>query len=587
MAKRRPNSASSTGSSEATSGSTGSASASPSPIDASIAPTTLRDLELIHLWQIQAVRDLLLIAAVIFIFWTGYVLRAVTVPLLVALMLAYLFEPVVRKISRHPKIRRPFAVGMIIGIGAVGLTAVAALLIPVVVVQTANFADDISTGRLATRFAQIESIVPERWRDDYRDFIGVMPGGEAAMVLRDERMKPAESTDETSGETPSDASTEWPFKDGSEPATGPDGAADGSGDSSNFVPLERQDEAEPTEEGAAGGSGGSGGSGDAGDDTGGAAGMLSDLIGEIVSPESDSEEELSEAAASANEELRGATAGEVEAIFERLFDKHRIELEKQMREERAIELGFKSAPPPDRESRVFALARGGLEAAWTALMMILEVGFLVVLIPFYFFFFSLWYPHVVRFVRNLIPETKRERTLDLLGKMDLAVAGFVRGRIVISIIMGAMLAIGWLIVGVPYSIILGIVTGLFCAVPYLGLVGVPVAVLLLLLEQYGLKTDERMALWAILIWPVAVFVIVQLIEGYVLIPAIAGKATNLDPVTILVAVLAGASVMGIYGMLLAIPLAACAKILIMEIVMPKVRDWAAGREKDPLPINRS
>ncbi|MEM7230362.1 MAG: AI-2E family transporter [Planctomycetota bacterium] len=167
-----------------------------------------------------------------------------------------------------------------------------------------------------------------------------------------------------------------------------------------------------------------------------------------------------------------------------------------------------------------------------------------------------------------------------------AVAGFVRGRIVISIVMGILLAIGWFFVGVPYSLIIGIITGIFCAVPYLGLVGLPAAILLLILHQGTLPDAEQTGLFMCLLLPTIVFVVVQLIEGYVLTPAIAGKATNLDPVSILVAVLAGATLLGVYGMLLAIPIAACGKILLLEIVRPKVRDWVEGRAVDPLPIDR-
>ena len=47
--------------------------------------------------------------------------------------------------------------------------------------------------------------------------------------------------------------------------------------------------------------------------------------------------------------------------------------------------------------------------------------------------------------------------------------------------------------------------------------------------------------------------------------------------------IAGGSLLGLYGMILAVPIAACLKIVIQEVVMPKVRDWLAGRAKDPLP----
>jgi predicted PurR-regulated permease PerM len=169
--------------------------------------------------------------------------------------------------------------------------------------------------------------------------------------------------------------------------------------------------------------------------------------------------------------------------------------------------------------------------------------------------------------------------------MDRAVAGFVRGRIVICTIMGAMFAIGWQVCGVPYGIALGLLTGLLSIVPYLGGVGLPFAVALLVADQYGLPAETRMALWQMLFWPTLVFVVVQTVEGYLLTPVIAGKATNLDPVTIVVAILAGGSIAGVYGMLLAIPIAACGKIAARRLLLPRIQDWARGRVSDPLPID--
>ena len=169
--------------------------------------------------------------------------------------------------------------------------------------------------------------------------------------------------------------------------------------------------------------------------------------------------------------------------------------------------------------------------------------------------------------------------------MDAAISGFVRGRIVIAFIMSVTLATGWMIVGVPYAILLGIGVGVLCAVPFLGLVGIPLSIGLMFLDQLGVPEAERMAWWGILVWPTLVFAIVQVLDGWVLTPLIAGKATNLDPVTIFVAVLAGGSVLGAYGMLLAIPVAACIKILIQESLLPKVHAWARGEADDPLPFD--
>ena len=240
-------------------------------------------------------------------------------------------------------------------------------------------------------------------------------------------------------------------------------------------------------------------------------------------------------------------------------------------------------PPEKTDILNFAKTTGGVALGFAG--KVISFVILIVLIPFYFFFFSLWFPKVVKFARGVVPERGKNDTLALLSKMDGAVAGFVRGRIVIAFIMAVLLAIGWLIVGVPYAILLGIGIGVFCAVPFLGLIGIPISVGLLFLDQLGVSEAERMAWWGIIVWPTLVFSIVQAIDGWLLTPLIAGKATNLDPVTIFVAVLAGGSVLGAYGMLLAIPVAACIKILIQDRLLPKVRLWARGEADDPLPFD--
>jgi predicted PurR-regulated permease PerM len=225
-------------------------------------------------------------------------------------------------------------------------------------------------------------------------------------------------------------------------------------------------------------------------------------------------------------------------------------------------------------------------AAIARIVDITALAFAAFLVPFYFWFFSIGFPDTIAFLRSLVPEAYRPRVEELAAEMDRAVSAFVRGRIVIAGIMGFLLAIGWKVGGVPYAFTLGFVGGLLSIVPYLGALAVVPAVALLGVDQLSLPEAERMAWYWMIGGPVLVFVIVQSIEGYLLTPVIAGRATNLGPVSVFVAVLAGASLAGVYGMLLAIPAAACIKILASEMLMPALREWAAGRASDPLPIDR-
>ncbi len=429
-------------------------------------------LKYLHLWQFQAIRDAMLVASVAGLVWLGYALRAVTVPLLVALLLAYLFEPLVARLSRHPKLARPMVVGgLLITIGALAI-GIVAVFVPVAVAQTAGLVRDYQEGRFRETAVTLSGILPETWREQAEGVIDFLPKGE----------QEADGLPQAADDTP----------DQPEPRGG-------------FVRAGR-----PTD-------------------------VDEQRMREIV-----------------REELEQAGVG---------------------------------AEGDTGSMHWLGVARGGARAAAVLIGGIVQIGFLAFLIPFYFFFFSVWFPDVVRFGRSLIPIASRQRTLELIDKMDAVVAGFVRGRIVVSLIMGIMLAVGWKIAGVPYSIVLGLVVGLFCAVPYLGAIGVPVAVGLLAFRELGV-TDGGMQWYWIILWPTIVYAVVQTIEGYVLIPMIAGKATNLDPVTILVVVLAGGSIMGIYGMLLAIPVAACVKIVCTDLLLPKIRAWTSGEAADPLPLDR-
>ena len=107
---------------------------------------------------------------------------------------------------------------------------------------------------------------------------------------------------------------------------------------------------------------------------------------------------------------------------------------------------------------------------------------------------------------------------------------------------------------------------------------------MLALAQVDVDDAHQMTWWAILLWPSVVWGVVNTLDGWVLTPLIAGKATNLDPVTIFVAVLAGGSVMGVYGMLIAIPIAACIKILLSDLIIPKLREMA---DRPPARAERS
>jgi predicted PurR-regulated permease PerM len=260
----------------------------------------------------------------------------------------------------------------------------------------------------------------------------------------------------------------------------------------------------------------------------------------------------------------------------------------------------------DRHERKPAPAVGGIaHTGWTMLGYVFGflggvggAGLFLLVMGFCFVYFSVSFPRVQAWFAELVPKAGKSRTLDLLARMDQVVSGFVRGRIIVAGLVGLIYALGWTLVGVPYGFLLGLAVGLCSLIPYLAAIGLPMAWLLLVVELVGAQERGGMyfigegggaaiSWWRVLLFPALVNVVAQLLEDYVLNPAIQGKATNLHPATIMIAVIAGGALAGLYGMLLAIPVAACLKILMDESIMPHIRQWLAGRREDPLPESRS
>lgn len=212
------------------------------------------------------------------------------------------------------------------------------------------------------------------------------------------------------------------------------------------------------------------------------------------------------------------------------------------------------------------------------------LGFTLFLSGFFFYFVATGWPRVLGFAKSLLPDEHSERIVAMASEMDAAIAGFVRGRLTIAFIQAIVFSTLYAIIGVPAPILLGTAVAILSIVPYLALVGLPVSMLLLFLQDYeGL----RGSVWWVLIAPVVVYNIGQALDDYVLTPTIQGKETGLDIPTILFATFAGAAILGLVGMLIAIPLAACVKIVIRDIVWPRYVAWREGRDPDFLPIDRA
>ena len=188
------------------------------------------------------------------------------------------------------------------------------------------------------------------------------------------------------------------------------------------------------------------------------------------------------------------------------------------------------------------------------------------LTAFYLYFFLMNFDRIVEAVHGRLPGKYRARIEDVVAKIDAAVSAFLRGRILVCLVVGVLTALGLAIVGVPYWYLIGVATGLAGVVPYLPIFVGLVPAMLVAWFYAGSG-------WAVA-GAAVVFIIVQTLEGWVLTPFIQGRAVGLHPVTLMVALLVGYEVFGLFGLIAAVPLASTVKILAREFVLPKVDELA-------------
>lgn len=201
------------------------------------------------------------------------------------------------------------------------------------------------------------------------------------------------------------------------------------------------------------------------------------------------------------------------------------------------------------------------------------LSMLIVLIPFYFFFFAWRYPDLVAWPKQFIPASRRERTLEIAGKMDRLIGVYFRVRLVIALIMGGMFSFGWMLTGVPYWLLVGMIAGLLSFIPYAAVLGWVLAIALKYLDSIAGGGGD-VSLLSVVVWPSVVYGIVQAIEGWGLTPWLQGREMKMSVPTVVLVLFIGGALAGLLGMLLAIPVAACVKVLYDEVVRPALHDWA-------------
>lgn len=192
-----------------------------------------------------------------------------------------------------------------------------------------------------------------------------------------------------------------------------------------------------------------------------------------------------------------------------------------------------------------------ITSSWLALL----AGLVnLVLVPVLTFYLLRDWDRLLERIIALLPRDIEPTVTRLARECDAMLATFLRGQLWVMVALGAVYATGLWLVGLDLALLIGIAAGAVSFVPYLGLiVGLAAA---------GIAGIVQFADAGVLLWIAAVFAVGQLLESFVLTPLLVGDRIGLHPVAVIFAVLAGGQLFGAFGVLLALPVAAVAVVLL-------------------------
>ena len=215
--------------------------------------------------------------------------------------------------------------------------------------------------------------------------------------------------------------------------------------------------------------------------------------------------------------------------------------------------------------RVLAFAGSAVTGVLQSSLAVLNLISLIFVTPIVTFYLLRDWDRMVLAVTSVVPPHGRPVVRRLMGEIDTVLAGFLRGQGLLCLFLATFYAIGLALVGLEHGAIIGLLTGLFSFIPYVGmLMGVAVG---LTVAIFQFKAVGPVALVA------AVFFLGQFIEGNFLTPRIVGRRIRLHPVWVIFAVLAGTALFGFVGTFLGTPIAA----VIAVLVRFGVERWHASR----------
>ena len=187
----------------------------------------------------------------------------------------------------------------------------------------------------------------------------------------------------------------------------------------------------------------------------------------------------------------------------------------------------------------------------------------LVVIGLYFIFLLLDYDKV-RGWKDLVPSAYRDSVAGFVSDFESAMSSYFRGQAAVAFICGLLFALGFFLIGLPLSIMLGLFIGLLNMIPYLQILGVIPAGLLALMHALESGTN----VWMVLGLTGLVFVVVQIVQDTILVPKIMGKVTGLNPAMMMLSLSIWGKLLGLLGMIIALPVTYLLLVYYRRLIAP-------------------
>ncbi len=202
-------------------------------------------------------------------------------------------------------------------------------------------------------------------------------------------------------------------------------------------------------------------------------------------------------------------------------------------------------------SRIESLLINSIENLMNSVINMFSKVLGLVVIPVLTFYFIKDKDMFKKKIYLIIPKKYRADCIRISREIDSVLSKFIRGQMIIALFVGVTTIIGLMIIGIDFAMLIGLIAGLANFIPFFGpIIGTIPALFFALL-------DDPMKI----IWVIILFTVIQQLESNILAPKIVGDSVGIHPVVVILALLIGASLMGIVGMLLAVPVAGVIKIL--------------------------